>query len=1021
LNAPDRDVLDRAARALEGGRLEQAHALCEQALSRSRRDPRALYLMGCTLYALHERDEAIAYLERCARVDPKNATVHLRLGEVLTADGQYTAALGRFEKAQKLDPASAPALAGKAEVFDRRGQHEKVGRLLAPLVKSDRVDATTARLLARCLWKTGRDDEAIDFVRKRIDDPSTTRTGRRELNFLLGKIHEKRSEYDEAFAAYAAANETADEAYDAAAFRRRIDELIDVYSRENLRRYARSTLALEDPVFIVGMPRTGSTLVERIIDAHPAARGLGEIAAMNRITRSLPLTIGTPLPYPPCVRDLTAPIADQIGTGYVEAVRKKARPAQRAVDKYLPNFENLGLLSLILPAAHIIECQRDPMDACLSCFAEPLHPAGHPWASRLEDLGAHYRQYERIMDHWKSVLDLPILEVNYEELPADQETSSRERPVPALLRAEAPDHDAQPRAGGSAGLSRFGEPFQPLRAPSRAAAPGPGRPRLRRAGVFRRSAPGVSRRPGNPRRTSSSLPHACGVYDQPPDPPQRPFPLFPRPARRSVTRSSDEQVLRQAAEALEAGNLQHARALCEQSLARRRRNPAALYLMGCTLYALNRHDEAIRHLQQSAKLAPKNIEAFLRLGDAYLAVGNHRGALSAYEKAQKLDPASTVAVYGKAEVFDREGRHERVAKVLEPFVASGREDAAMARLVARHLWKAGRDEEAIRFLHKHLDDPSTPARRRRELYFLLGKIHEKRSEYDRAFDAYQKANEAFGEPYDPAAFRRRVDELIETYSRENLSRFARATLKAEDPVFIVGMPRTGSTLVERIIDAHPWACGIGEFFEMSHIVRGLSLTIGSTQPYPRCVREITPAVADQVATAYLEAARERAGGAERFVDKYLSNFENLGLLALILPRGRIIECQRNPMDACFSCFGEPLHPAGNRYASDLRHAGMHYRQYDRLMEHWKSVLDLPILEVNYEELTADQETISRRIIDFIGLPWNDQCLRYYELKRQIMTLSREQVDKPVYRHAVNRAERFARHLGPLKAALAGED
>ena len=481
---------------------------------------------------------------------------------------------------------------------------------------------------------------------------------------------------------------------------------------------------------------------------------------------------------------------------------------------------------------------------------------------------------------------------------------------------------------------------------------------------------------------------------------------------------SDEQILLRAAQAFEAGQLQQTRVLCEQVLARRRRNPAALYLLGCTAYAENRFEEARRTLQQSTRLAPKNPEGFLRLGDVHLAEGNHRAALSAYERAQKLDPKSLVAVWGKAEVFDRQGQAKRVAKLLQPFVASGREDAAMARLFARAHWKSGRDDEAIRLLHKHLEAPATPARRRRELYFLLGKIHEKRTEYDRAFEAYRNGNEAFGEPYDPAAFRRRIDGLIEVFSPENLRRFARATLKAKDPVFVVGMPRTGSTLVERIIDAHPQACGIGEFFEINHVLRGLSLTVGSTRAYPHCVGDMTPATADQAAGEYLEAARKQGGGAERFVDKYLSNFENLGVLSLLLPEARFIECRRNPMDACFSCFGEALHPSGHRYASNLKHLGMHYRQYERLMDHWKRVLDVPILEVRYEELTADQEAVSRRIIDFIGLPWDEQCLRYYELKREILTLSREQVDQPVYRHAVNRAERFAPHLEPLKRALA---
>ncbi|MDY7108783.1 MAG: sulfotransferase, partial [Planctomycetota bacterium] len=334
--------------------------------------------------------------------------------------------------------------------------------------------------------------------------------------------------------------------------------------------------------------------------------------------------------------------------------------------------------------------------------------------------------------------------------------------------------------------------------------------------------------------------------------------------------------------------------------------------------------------------------------------------------------------------------------------------------------KTGRDDEAIAFLDKHLADKTLPAPGRRELFFLRGKIHEKRGEYDEAFAAYRSANETAGGTCDADAYRRRIDELLEVYRRENLPRYARATLSLEDPVFIVGMPRTGSTLVERIIDAHPAARGLGELAEMNRITRGLPLSIGSPLPYPQCVRDLTPPVADRIGTEYVESVRKTARRARRVVDKYLPNFENLGLLSLILPQARVIECRRNPMDACLSCFAEPLHPSGHPWASRLEDLGAHHRQYERIMDHWKNVLDMPILEVSYEELTADQEAVSRRIIEFLGLPWDEQCLRYYELKRPIMTLSREQVDKPVYRSSVNRADRFGDHLEPLRRALAIE-
>ena len=484
--------------------------------------------------------------------------------------------------------------------------------------------------------------------------------------------------------------------------------------------------------------------------------------------------------------------------------------------------------------------------------------------------------------------------------------------------------------------------------------------------------------------------------------------------------SPDQQLAIAAARALELGNLEQAEAVCEQMLSRSKKNPAALYLMGCTLYAQHRRDEAVAYLERCVRLDPKNPIAHFRLGEVHTANGNYTAALSRFDKAQKLEPQSTNPVCGKAEVFDRRREHKRVQALLEPYVASGREDATMARLYARALQQAGRTEEAISLLRRHIENPSDPPRRRRELAFLLGKMHEGRGEYDLAFAAYQSAHAAFGDPYDPEAYRRRIDELIEVFSGENLAQFAQATVELDLPVFIVGMPRCGSTLVERIIDAHPLAYGAGEIPEMSRLVRSLSLMIGSTLPYPQCVRDMKPPDADRAASSYVDRVKRIGGEAERVADKFLSSFEHLGLISLILPRARVIHCRRNPLDTCLSCFGEALHPSGHRFTSNLEHLGLHFRQYERLMNHWKNVLNISMLEVRYEDLIADQEGVSRKMIAFVDLPWDERCLRYYESKREVMTLSREQVNKPIYKSSVNRAERFGHHLEPLKRALAGE-
>ena len=211
----------------------------------------------------------------------------------------------------------------------------------------------------------------------------------------------------------------------------------------------------------------------------------------------------------------------------------------------------------------------------------------------------------------------------------------------------------------------------------------------------------------------------------------------------------------------------------------------------------------------------------LKLGEVQMADGNHQAALARFDKALRLDPKSSPALCGKAQVFDRKGRPDKVASLLKPLVESGRETAAMARLYARALEKDGKQHDAIALIRRHLAADATPTISRRELNFLLAKIHERSGEFDHAFAAYENANAQTSVRYDPDAYRRRVDELIELFSPANLASFPRAEHGLDLPVFVIGMPRTGSTLVERIIDAHPQACGVGEIPLMSELVRTL--------------------------------------------------------------------------------------------------------------------------------------------------------------------------------------------------------
>jgi hypothetical protein len=232
------------------------------------------------------------------------------------------------------------------------------------------------------------------------------------------------------------------------------------------------------------------------------------------------------------------------------------------------------------------------------------------------------------------------------------------------------------------------------------------------------------------------------------------------------------------------------------------------------------------------------------------------------------------------------------------------------------------------------------------------------------------------------------------------------------------MPRSGTTLVEQIIDAHPLGHGAGELTDIPVIAEGLQAELQSTEPYPECAADLEPEDVSRLAGRYLDRLRGLTRSATRVVNKSLMSYKYLGLIAVLFPAARIIHCRRDPRDICVSCYMNSILPQGLPYVTDLHNLGFAYRQYERLMEHWSKALAQPMLEVVYEAVVDDLEGEARRIIEFIGLDWDDACLQFHASGRIVRTASYEQVRQPIYRSSIGRYKRFERHLGPLLEALA---
>jgi hypothetical protein len=298
---------------------------------------------------------------------------------------------------------------------------------------------------------------------------------------------------------------------------------------------------------------------------------------------------------------------------------------------------------------------------------------------------------------------------------------------------------------------------------------------------------------------------------------------------------------------------------------------------------------------------------------------------------------------------------------------------------------------------------------------ILGKAENDLGNFESSFQYYTDAKELAGKTHDRTTNKLFVNAVLSGTSRADY--FGALGSDSESPVLIVGMPRTGSTLLEQILSSHPDIGGIGESRNLRQIATKAGVLPQDGTSLVNAIHNIKPDQAQELADIYLRQSTGAQPGMLRIVDKNLHNFEILGLFAKIFPKARIINALRDPMDNCVSCYLAPL-PKFHSYTQDLSSLGQYYCEFRRLMSHWKKVLPNPIMEVHYEEIVADTEGKAREVIDFLGLDWDPACLSFQENQNRAQTISTWQVRQPIYKSSVKRWARYEKHLDPLKAELA---
>ncbi len=431
---------------------------------------------------------------------------------------------------------------------------------------------------------------------------------------------------------------------------------------------------------------------------------------------------------------------------------------------------------------------------------------------------------------------------------------------------------------------------------------------------------------------------------------------------------------------------------------------------------------AVRQPEKAAKLA-ESLAAIPRvrgiehdnLGNVYSQLGNHSAAIACFRDAIECEPERSHHWFNLGLCLQSMGELEEAEEAFDRAIAL-KPDEAEPWLHRSRLRKQLPENNHVSQLHEAITRVDSGRwRQEMNLRYALAKELEDLEEYDSSFTQLQAASALRRKHmnHDPAADLSAMTAIKATYTASYVAK--NDGYHSAEPIFIVGLPRTGTTLVERILGSHSDVFAAGE---LNNFAESLSAQVAPLQPSDRqdFIRKAAEVDSAVLGRQYVDSTRPATGHTSHFIDKLPLNFLYCGLIQRALPNARIIHLQRDPMDTCFAIY-KTLFKQAYPFSYDLRELGQYYLGYRDLMEHWCALMPGRILQVSYEKLVSDIECESRRLLDFCGLPWEDGCLQFHRSEAPSMTASLAQVRQPVYTSSVGKWRRYAAHLGELQKVL----
>jgi tetratricopeptide (TPR) repeat protein len=509
----------------------------------------------------------------------------------------------------------------------------------------------------------------------------------------------------------------------------------------------------------------------------------------------------------------------------------------------------------------------------------------------------------------------------------------------------------------------------------------------------------------------------------------------------------------EAGDHLFAGKLAKAEALCREVLKKDPLDVSAIRMLATIGIKLGRYADAEKLLTRCLELAPDFHLARNDYANALSKQQQYEPALAEIEKLLVIEPDNPNHLMLKASVLVNIGKFQQAIDIYDRVLSQYSKQPRAYQSYGHALKTVGRLDDAIAAYRRAIElepslgeaywslanlktfrfeDGEVDAMREQirakpkkpqdfyHLCFALGKSLEDRQLHDEAFGAYKLGNAVRRKTvsWDADDHHRNMNRIVEFFDERFFEERKNSGCQDPSPIFIVGLPRAGSTLLEQILASHSRVEGTMELPDIISIARrlgGKKLRIDESR-YPEVVGEQSLGQLRELGEEYLERTKIQRSGAPHFIDKMPNNFSHAGLIHVILPNAKIIDARRHPLGGCFSGFKQ-LFARGQNFTYDLEEIGRYYRDYVELMDHWDRVLPGRVLRMQYEEVVADTENQVRRLLDYCGLDFEPECLRFYETERAVRTPSSEQVRQPIYGGATEHWRHYEGHLGPLVEAL----